>query len=465
MSSIFETFYILFESDASDVKKGTEQAKKSTDSLNKSLSTTGEATQKIGQNFKNLITQLGGTLTALIGTAAIVGGLKASLDYANKLDRLSKEMGINAGMIDVWSRAVKSVGGSEDAFQGSLQGLIDRFGKVATFTKILPKLADRMHGLRRIRAFELGKQFGLDEGTITLLRKGRGALDEIIKKEKELGYITKQDTDAAAKFTQEWRNVGSVFQILFAKLNTDWIPIFLKFTEKVQGFVREITTHREIVTGSLYAIGAAALFVGRAFLPFILITGAVFGLIYAIGLLYEDIQVFKRGGDSLIGDIFKDFPMAEKFIKGIMGAFDDWIEKIKLLWGAWDSMWGAVFAGFDAGIELIKKMGNLISDFLAPKLYAIADFIASKLGGGNIGVTLSNADSALQAARNSPISASSMSALTRSGNAIKNVTVTIGDINVNSPYANSFDVATQVQSQLRDQLRQAINNSSDGVVA
>ena len=65
MASVLETFFILFESDADDVKKGAKDAKKPVDELERSLGQSDRGTQKLGKSLVGLAS------TAVAGFASV----------------------------------------------------------------------------------------------------------------------------------------------------------------------------------------------------------------------------------------------------------------------------------------------------------------------------------------------------------------------------------------------------------
>ena len=73
--SILETFYVLFKSDASDLKKGADEAEKTTKRLNETLKGTLAESGKIGASFLDIASGFLKIGSAAIAAHAIFEGL------------------------------------------------------------------------------------------------------------------------------------------------------------------------------------------------------------------------------------------------------------------------------------------------------------------------------------------------------------------------------------------------------
>ncbi|MFC0139359.1 hypothetical protein ACFFJN_04150 [Erwinia mallotivora] len=110
-------------------------------------------------------------------------------------------------------------------------------------------------GMSSFRAQRLGKMVGLDEGTIELLRKGKMGVEELIKKQKEQGVITKEQVEQSERFNQKLRTLKMEFDNVKTQVGSALIPVFenlLDAWDKVSGWISD---NREGVTQFFVALG------------------------------------------------------------------------------------------------------------------------------------------------------------------------------------------------------------------
>jgi hypothetical protein len=517
MSSLLEQFIVLFDSDADEVKKGADEAKKSTDKLNTELNTTARVSQRLGGSFKNLMAQAGGALLAIMSVGAIVGGIKAAATYADRLDELSKALGVNIEDLSAWGDAVKMTGGTAESFQETAKAMtaaiadfatkgksriapffkelgismVDSRGKARNFIDVLPEIADAFQKISKQEAFGLGQKMGLDQGTIMLLQQGRREVDMLIARQKELGVVTKEEGEIAAKYNDQLDDTAHAFRSLFTTIGASVLPAMtsvLKMFERLAVFFRK---HSDLIVGALIGIGAAiAYFVTPAiismlvaFAPFLLIGAAIAGVIAIFALLYEDISAFSKGHKSLIGEMLNRWPIIGKVIEAVR-------ENVKKLWdglkqlGAgllediqkgWENLlafpdkiksaWGKAINGIKSAWEFLK---NLILDGV-DSIVGAFDKIKSFFGSKNE-TTINAVNTGKQAMTmmsTSPIAAQTSNSILNSSsrNTNKSTTVNVGEITVNTQATNGQEVAGALSGNLQQQLRQATANFDDGVLA
>lgn len=475
MASVLETFIFMFEADVDDVKKGTEKAKKTTDDLNTSLKKTDLTSQKLGSSFSGLIARATGAFAAILSTGAIIAGIRSAAHYADEIGKLSEVLDINIGDVDAWTSAVKKSGGSAESFASSARSLnasmaefaakgtsraapffealgislLDTQGKARKVVDVLPELADKFSKLSRSEALGIGQKIGLDQSTVLLLTKGKTAVDEIIKKQKELGVVTKKDAEIAEKFNDQIEDTSRSFKSLFTVVGSVVLPGFtsiLKAVETVAVFMRENST---LIEGALIGIGTAiALYVlpplaataFAAFItaaPFLLIGAAVAALVAIFALLYEDITAFLNGADSLTGKVLKKFPIIGEVVKGIIGFFKQLISFVK---------------------EFIDLFGSFTKVFTKLKdLFTGDNELTQNIVAGKQAIELANSSPLAPQSTTSIVSASR--ALTR------NTDIKTGDIIINTQATSAEGIASAIGTNLEDQMRSVLSVYDDGVAA
>lgn len=489
--SILESFYLLFETNSEDVEKGTSKAKGAADKLNKSLADTKDTSNKLGSSLLNIAHQFTGALLGSLSLGGILAGIKSAADYANELHKASKTLGESVESLDVWGKAVEKNGGTAQGFvqtvktltQGLQQvdangmrpaaqefsklgiSITNSQGKLKSATELLPSLAAAFEKLSKAKSFSIGRSLGLDEATILLLQRGRREVDGIILKQKELGVVTKQDAEIAAKFNEQWEDTKHSFSSLFTLVATSVLPAFTSIAnafEKVAVFFRK---HSDFIVGSLIAIGSALLYVVvpavistlAAFAPFIIIGGL-------FALIYDDIQNFLKGNASVLGDIVAKYPIVLDIINMIARGFKilkaDFIAAFKGVGELLSSIglgvtldWQKVFEFIKAGLEAIGSAYQSVKSFIG--------FGDTKITG-----ELTSAKNAMALANSTPISSiSSNSILANKYNNSKTTNVQTGTITIETQSTDAKGIALDISQALDKQLSLTQANFDDGLLA
>jgi hypothetical protein len=488
MSSILETFYILFETDAKDVKKGAEEAKVATDKLNQSLSKTDKTADKVGEGFKNLIRSAVAAGVAIFSVGAFVSGIKHAADFAYNLSTLSYALDLNIEEMSAWTGVVEQFGGSAESFidtvtrmTGELQAFAttghsraepffkklgiamkDANGHARQFTDLLPELADKFSKMSKTESFGFGKKLGLDQATIMILQQGRREVDLMIRRQRELGVVTQEDADIAAEFKGAQIGLNQAFEHFYTKINSTLLPVLTKLYEKGEKIVAFFTRHRPLITGALIAIGIAAGFAALgmwSFLaPILIAWGPVIALAAAFALLYDDLVVFYQGGDSLIGRWIKKWPILGDIIKLVEKAVKDVGEKLPLMAqiisDAIQLVWDTMFGNLGKIASSVKQVWDTVKSILGTG--AIDMDFNSKIEtyrGQSLGI-LSKGPTASQLASGTFASGAR--------NNTKNTNVDIGQVTINTQATDPYAIANEFNKGLKEQISQGIASFDDG---
>lgn len=493
--SILETFYLLFKSDSSDVEKGAKGAMGSVKKLNSELANTSkqeESILRISKKFRGF----GMLLSSALYGGAVLANVKAAVDYAAQLGKASDSLGVSVSALDAWGSAVEKSGGTAEGFVQTLKSLtvslneiddkgvrpaakgfnaigisiVNSAGKIKNAIDLLPELSRVFEGMSKGRSFSVGQSLGLDEGTITLLQRGRREVDAFIARQKELGLVTKQDAEIAKKFNEQWQDTVHAFRSIFVLVGSTILPLLTKVSkafERVAVFFRK---HSDFIVGSLVAIGSALLYIVT---PAVLSTLAAFAPFLIIGglfaLIYDDIQNFLKGNDSVLGDIIKKYPIVGDILRQIAKDFPTFVKDVT---NGFDAL-GKIIGGmvFDL-MERYKALFDFILDGLEKIKSAYAS-VKSFLGFGddeinvNASKNLNSAKQAINTASTSPISSlPPTSILNQNKQATsKNITVQTGPITIQTQATNSEEIAKELSSRLDEEMRLATASFDDGLMA
>lgn len=544
--SVLDTFFILFESDSSEVKKGAEDAKKTTDNLNQSLKQTDKISGKVGNEFVRMLQAASGLIAGALSVGAIVSATMAAADYSDGLGELSEALGIATEDLDIYGRVVKLSGGTSEGFQSTVKGMtaaladfatkgtsraapffeelgikmVDAKGKARSFMDIMPEIADSFEKMSNAESFGIGQKMGLDDGTIMMLQRGRREIDIMIKKQKELGAVTKEDAEIAGKFNDQWDITTMAFKSLFVQVGSSVLPAFtavLKILEKVGTFFRK---NSEFITGLLIALGAAIMFfvvpplltaAGAAIAlaaPFIIAGLAVAALVGLFALLYDDVMNFVDGNDSLIGQILNKYPLVGEVVKALAGvfmwfwdiaaallqflvelftapeqAFENLVNNVangllrlqSLFPSLFDTI-GQLADVFNNVSDIVAgtwgEMINMVSEGIAFVMSGV-DKIANAFGkakaflgfGGDVKVSgLQQGQQQLDMASSSPLTSQTSNAI-NSSNQSRSTSVQVGTVNVQTQATDADGINKSIGNSMSEQMRQATNNFDDGILA
>lgn len=293
--SILETFYILFKSDSKDVKKGAAEAGKAAKDLNKTLEQTDQKSEKVGQSFLNMSNSALKAFASIATVGSVFASLRRSVQGVDELGQVSRLLNVNAEDLDAWGHAVQRNGGNAKQFQSTLSSLSKTLNTTPSVAlKALPSIAEALGKMNQAQADLFGRSLGIDQSTIRFLQRGRREVDYLIKKQKELGLITQEDTEVTRKFNNAVYDLGRVFSDLSRKIAIPTLPFLTSAFEY-------LIQHQDLIRGAFIAIGGGvailATNLARAHPYLVAITGAI----TAFSLAYDDYKQFMSGGKSVLG--------------------------------------------------------------------------------------------------------------------------------------------------------------------
>lgn len=440
--SILDTFYILFDSDASKLNKGLDESDKRAKQTTESIKATDAAAYKMGQSIGTAIKELGGLVLGYVAARALVASFNAATDAADKLNESTERLGLNIETVSAWGDLVTKNGGSAEAFTGSIDQLnkglammeVTGKSRVAPFLEelgidldaaankgktamdfLLP-IAAAFEGMDRQKSSAVGAKLGLDPGTILTLQSGRKEVEALLEKEKELGVITKRQGEIADKFGDTLDDTRHAIRSLWLSMSESILPVLTRITEGFQTVALFMRKHSHFVLGLLGAIaaGIAVLVVPAlwsmaaaaivAFAPFLLVGAVIAGIATIFALLYDDVMNFLEGNDSLLGQILEAWPMLGDAVMGVvevvktLGEVVGWtfgtmVDLLQIAFNLWQRMIAGVyeFSGVAALVNFIidgwkgqfKGLGEivmLIWDAIIAKVQQAVAVISSAIG-------------------------------------------------------------------------------------
>ena len=411
--SVLESFFFVFEADASRLRAGVADATATSDGLERSLQATDATADKLGDNFNKMAGAAKGALTSIISLVAIKALTKDTSDNTYAVYQQAHAMGVSVESLSKWQQAVKMSGGSADGATSSMESLrakfveMSRYGGVQNadsfmFSKMgmsaqqmhdsikdpmiaMNALADKFGTLDRTGALFLGKQLGFDQGTINLLSQGRRGLDEIMKKQTELGFITREQAANTVKYKLATIELGVAFESLSREMIAAMLPALQWVIDKSEKLFHFLIDHKQetiaVFEGIAVAAGLMAISVGLSALPFLLMS-------VAIGLVIDDFQAYKAGQESVIGEAMAKWPILGQVIRSV-GEIIDMVIKygiintFKLLR---DKVFNyideicAKYPGLGRGMEALKITFGPVFDFIGDGFKKLCGWVETFVG-------------------------------------------------------------------------------------
>lgn len=386
---------------------------------------------------------LGGMLVALNAAAAgFAYWADTVLTGVDALDALGDRSGVAVGAIqelNYIAGQTQSTAGAMESTIASLSTTIgqaaqqgsedfarlgisvrDASGQVKTADTVLEEVRQRFGQLN----LSLNEQkhfasaLGIDESLLKMLNKTDSEMAQLRDRARELGTLTAEQTEQAAKYKASLNAMGfaldSIKQLVavgvapqFARLaeeftdllasNRDWIVDGIRATVDFLGdllaaFNRLLPVFGVMVGGFL-AMKVAALgfggVLGIVLSPAILITAAIVALLAII----DDLIVAFQGGESVIADFFQEF-LGVDIVKVMTDIVNAVTEMVASVWKATEPLrevfatifsgWGKLFAGdingaIDNVTAAFRKLGSWLSNLFTPIFNRIADAALSIL--------------------------------------------------------------------------------------
>lgn len=531
MASLLEAFVVLFESDTSDLEKGLDGAEKKTDEFSESMRDAEKESKDLGKSFLGTVSSAKGAIISLLGLGGISAALIGSAKTTDALGKFSQRLGLNISDVDAWGEAVIRSGGTAQGFQSTLAGLssglaefartgtggladifaqlgiaaFDAEGNVKDALDILPEIADRLQGLSATQSTEIAEKLGLDTGTILLLQQGRGEVEKVIRAQRELGATTKEDAKVAAAFNDQMADVQQMFRKIVTSIATAVLPMFKFFLDGLKSIIDFAKNNKQLVVGFFVGIGLAAAVLLIPFLKLIAVAALVTAAIAAIGaafaLVYEDIQAFRKGQNSLIGEMVKKYPILGDAIKAVGDAWEYVKDKASEVWsilksipddveggfkrltlaivgivkdiaGAFSDMWSRVFSSenVDAGLTTLKDKFLSIVDVIKSAFSGIFSGLLESIpglgslfgGDSDVSSNLQTGKQVLASVSSAPLTGQSSTSIA-SRSSSRSTSISVGEMKVDARGGDSKDIASKARLALVKEMRNASADFDDGV--
>lgn len=417
--NILDTFFFMFTADISGVEKGMKSGDKAASQLKKSIDSIDLSADRLAANFVNMAKNAAGALAGVLALGAVKALVNDTAAHTAAVTLEARALGVSVEAMSAYRASVVSMGGTAEQATETLRKLRDGFIEVSRFgtvgvspmtmafqslgasaqtmhdaikdpTIALSAIADNFAKFDRTQQIFLGQKLGLDQGTIALLAQGKAGFDALIAKERELHAITKEQAEASLKYSLAQKELGMTFDAVKREIAQDLLPAFTWVVQHLDKMFTWLREHKSVAIGVFAAIGSviaialvpplitAATAMWALIAPVLIAAAPFIALGLAIGLVVDDIEKFRHGQRSLIGEIFTKWPAAGEIIKGV---FDELKADLFLFLNAVQAVWDYLAAMLEFFSTVITKGPSAALDTLHQKVAAIADRLSNAFKG------------------------------------------------------------------------------------
>jgi len=195
--------------------------------------------------IKSKALQLGAVVGGAFGIKALTNDFASAKD---QLGKFSEVFGVQADDVQAFGNALRLEGGTLEGFMSQLAGIekfraglavgdagfisaagiagLDVNALVAAedATEGFLELADQFQGLSQQQRLNAASALGLDESAIRLLSKGRDNIEQVADAQRKMRPITKEMTDAARDFNDEFQDLSTNVGGVADKISTALLP-------------------------------------------------------------------------------------------------------------------------------------------------------------------------------------------------------------------------------------------------
>lgn len=372
MPSLLESFFFVFEGDTTKLKKSLDESDKLSDKLEQRLQGLDKTANKVGEAFVDLTKKAGAAVASIVALGAIKKLVVDTADHTFALKQQAAALATSTENLSAWQNMARAMGGTADGATASLQAMHKELVEAARFpgavtpftlklknigvtndelrqgvtdpTAIYRRIAGAMQGRSAVQQQFIAGQFGIsDQGLIAAMAQGRRALDEHIDRMKRLGVVTQQQAEAAAEFKYQTNELGIVFETVAREVTGVLLPPLTWLLRKIEDLVTFLRDHKNFTIAfftGLAAVAAdvlvpaffsAAAAIWAFIAPVIAVPALIALAVAAIALLYDDVQAFMNGQNSLIGEAAKKWPWFGDTVRAVVhliGAELEWLNAL-----------------------------------------------------------------------------------------------------------------------------------------
>ncbi|EPL0662461.1 hypothetical protein [Proteus mirabilis] len=386
-------------------------ASRETERLTRRNNELAESADEVADNYGKATSSLAGFLgrmAGMVGIGLTVGGIasfiQTTAEEVNTLSQSAEALELPVEDVDAFGKVITSMGGDAQGARDSLMDMSESIGealqdtssgKADVFKSLnislkdmkgesigamegIYRLSDAVQGMSKEEAVFRIKEVGItDNKIVESILKGRKELEELTKKQKENGVVTKELALQSQKYKEVTGGLKTVFSSVMMSIMNSALPALTKVLSWVQTFVKFCQENKNIVVGFftavatillgkyIYAMKLASISTWTTLFPIIAIIAVIALLAAAFAIVYDDIMNFIDGNDSMIGRILEKYPRLKVVILALWETFKKLFEYLKVIVGVVADIvvagWDLMASGLKAYVKYLLSCISVIA--------------------------------------------------------------------------------------------------------
>lgn len=314
----------------------------------------------VASKFKNFAMQIVGPIA---GAFAISGAVSTFMNGAMAAKEAAQQFGVASDELQLWQGAITRAGGNVSKFEMSLRRMATSVKVAGDPLQAMYNLAGQAEKMSR-DAFETkAKELGIDTATIGVLYQGRKALDEHLKRAKEIGIYEQRHIEMAEKLKIGLWELNGSFDGLKNELLIMVLPAMSKILQVLTDVTLFVSNHAPFVATAIGVVGAALAIkllpplkdlpkyisnIWKGFIRWF----PIIAIITAIALVIEDLWGYLTGAESELAEFWAIFGTGPEIMAAVSAAWRDlkaWgtdcivglVHWLKSLWATLEK-WGVI---------------------------------------------------------------------------------------------------------------------------
>ena len=270
----------------------------------------------------------------LLGAFTVGSAVSNYISNSMAAGELAEKLKVDVEEIQIWSGAMERAGGSASGLQATIEKLNASGKAQGDAIGVLLGLADKAGTMSKEAFVQKAKELEIDEKTIEVLSQGRKALDEHLKRQRELGAYTKEDAEQSKKFKQSLADLLAAWDGFTSFIGRFTVPMMRFLADVLTDVVVFMRQHTPFVVAAITMIGAALAVrllpplrelpkliagVSKAFLrwmPFV-------AVIAVLALLIDDFWTYLQGGESELAEFWAIFGTGPEILAALNSAWEE----------------------------------------------------------------------------------------------------------------------------------------------
>ena len=234
--------------------------------------------KKLERQYEKVRNEILSVTAAAFGAAAIRDFFSSVVSGQSRLASTSKDFSLSARELDAWHKTAQTaLGGTAEGFDRSVQSIlsgIEAFKAgdasntvVASLLNLGVKATDAAGRMRPMKDILLdlsvafrkmpnrqdqmlwAQRLGMDEGTLNLLRQGRGALQDLYDTQYRNSKVTEASAQQAEDTRKAWAELGNTWEDIKNALFTDLTPAMKVLNSVLRELGKLMEAHPDLTAG------------------------------------------------------------------------------------------------------------------------------------------------------------------------------------------------------------------------